>query len=296
MTSTPTPVKSLPVGSPQVVSVPVGIPQQLLQQQGAQLVSTGGQNLAYNVMQPMQTVTVDGQEALFIPAMSLAGTPPISANKTIFYSFLSIVGNQQAQQLFSPGQIIRAPSVLPTNLQNIQTVQLSNGQSVAVRPSIPQVVQFPTMQQTIPVQVPISSANGQTIYQTIHFPVQLATVPNIIQTQQMVPQMASIITPSGQLQQVQIASASVTSQPQNTQQTPTSSAQTVTVQADSNSQPLTFTGVNGQQFTVIPANLQQVRGTSLGNVIQVPNIQTIPTIQNIPGNFAAKKSVTKLTL
>lgn len=66
--------KSLPVATsgPQVVSVPVGLPQQLLQQQGAQLVSAAGQNLTYNVMQPMQTVTVDGQEALFIPAMSLA--------------------------------------------------------------------------------------------------------------------------------------------------------------------------------------------------------------------------------
>lgn len=63
---------------PQVVGVPVGLPQQLLQQQaGAQLVAAAaaaaGQNLAYNVMQPMQTVTVDGQEALFIPAMTLAG-------------------------------------------------------------------------------------------------------------------------------------------------------------------------------------------------------------------------------
>lgn len=78
MSSTPTPVKNVPVASPQVVSVPVGLPQQisqqLLQQQGAQIVSAAaGQNLAYNVMQPMQTVTVDGQEALFIPAMSLAG-------------------------------------------------------------------------------------------------------------------------------------------------------------------------------------------------------------------------------
>lgn len=78
MSTTPTPVKNVPVANPQVVSVPVGLPQQisqqLLQQQGAQLVSAAaGQNLAYNVMQPMQTVTVDGQEALFIPAMSLAG-------------------------------------------------------------------------------------------------------------------------------------------------------------------------------------------------------------------------------
>ncbi|XP_044267596.1 transcription factor Sp4-like isoform X2 [Tribolium madens] len=262
MSSTPTPVKNVPVASPQVVSVPVGLPQQisqqLLQQQGAQIVSAAaaaaGQNLAYNVMQPMQTVTVDGQEALFIPAMSLAG-------------------GQQPQQLFSPGQIIRAPGVLPTNLQ---TVQLSNGQSVAVRPTMPQVVQFP-MQQTIPIQVPISSGNGQTIYQTIHFPVQLATaaVPNIIQAQHIMPQVASIITPSGQLQQVQIATSVAAPA-----QTPTSVSQSATVQSDITT-PLTFTGANGQQFTVIPAsNLQQVRGT---NIIQVPNIQAIPTVQNIPG-------------
>lgn len=92
------------------------------------------------------------------------------------------------------------------NLQNLQTVQLSNGQSVAVRPQLQQVVQFP-MQQTIPIQVPISSQNGQTIYQTIHFPVQLTTasaLPNIIQAQQIAPQFANILTPNGQLQQVQI--------------------------------------------------------------------------------------------
>lgn len=200
-------------------------------------------------------------------------------------SLTIISGGQQPQQIFSPGQIIRAPGVIPANiqnLQNLQTVQLSNGQSVAVRPSIPQVVQFP-MQQTIPVQVPISSSNGQTIYQTIHFPVQLATtaVPNIIQTQQtLMPQVANIITPSGQLQQVQIATSVATPQT-----TPVS--QSVTVQADSSSQPLTFTNTNGQQFTVIPAaNLQQLRGTNLGNLIQVPNLQTtIPTVQNIPGKI-----------
>lgn len=195
-------------------------------------------------------------------------------------------GAQQPQQLFSPGQIIRTPGVLPTNLQNLQTVQLSNGQSVAVRPAaIPQVVQFP-MQQTIPVQVPISSGNGQTIYQTIHFPVQLATaaMPNIIQAQQIIPQMASIVTPNGQLQQVQITSTSVAAPVQQQQSTPTVS-QSVTVQAD-NSQPLTFTGANGQQFTVIPAvNAHQVRGTNLGNIIHVPNLQAIPTVQNIPGKF-----------
>ncbi|XP_072393637.1 uncharacterized protein [Diabrotica undecimpunctata] len=291
MSTTPTPtnvnIKGVPMSaSPQVVSVPVGLPQQLqqqlLQQQAgaAQLVSAAaaaGQNaaLAYNLMQPMQTVTVDGQEALFIPAMSLAA------------------GAQQPQQLFSPGQIIRGPStVIPANIQNIQnlqnlqnlpTVQLANGQSVTVRPSIPQMVQFP-MQQTIPIQVPISTGNGQTVYQTFHIPVQLAatTVPNIIQTQ---PQFANILTPNGQIQQLQIATSVAAPQ------TPTSVAQTTAQVAQIDTSPqLTFTGANGQQFTVIPAaNLQQVRGATvgnlgnLGNIIQVPNIQAIPNIQNIPG-------------
>lgn len=136
-------------------------------------------------MQPMQTVTVDGQEALFIPAAMAGGQP------------------QPVQQIFSTptGQIIRAPGLLPANiLQNMagQTVQLPTGQNVAVRPSMPQVVQFP-MQQTIPVQVPITSSNGQTVYQTVHFPVQAfatAAVPNIIQTQgnqmQIIPQLAQV--------------------------------------------------------------------------------------------------------
>ncbi|XP_045469733.1 transcription factor Sp4-like isoform X2 [Harmonia axyridis] len=148
MTSTPTPVKSVSVGSPQVVSVPVSIPQQfsqhLLQQQGAQIVTAGGQNIAYNVMPQMQTVTVDGQEALFIPTMSLAAT---------------------------------------------------------------------SVQQQTPTSV--SNAN---------------------------------------------------------------------VQSEATAQPMTFTGTNGQQFTVIPtSNLQAMGRTNIGNIIQVPNIQTIPTVQNIPG-------------
>lgn len=73
-----------------------------------------------------------------------------------------------------------------------------SGQNVAVRPaSMPQVVQFP-MQQTIPVQVPISTANGQTLYQTIHFPVQAfaTAIPNIIQASggqvQMIPQLSQV--------------------------------------------------------------------------------------------------------
>lgn len=74
----------------QVVSVPVAagvtaqqLQQQLMQQQAAagaaQLVAAAaaGQNLAgYSVVQAptgVQALSVDGQEAIFIPAMSLAG-------------------------------------------------------------------------------------------------------------------------------------------------------------------------------------------------------------------------------
>lgn len=43
------------------------------------------------------------------------------------------------------------------------------------------------LQQSIPIQVPISTSNGQTVYQTVHFPVQAFTsVPNVVQTNQIV--------------------------------------------------------------------------------------------------------------
>lgn len=67
------------------------------------------------------------------------------------------------------------------------------------------------MTQTIPVQVPISTANGQTVYQTVHVPVQsfVTSMPGLVQPQmQIIPQLtqvANIITPSGQIQQIQLA-------------------------------------------------------------------------------------------
>lgn len=88
-----------------------------------------------------------------------------------------------------------------------------SGQNVQVRQAgtIPQMVQFPTMQQTVPVQVPISTGNGQTIYQTIHVPLQAfaGQMPGLMQPQMQIfpqiAQVANIITPNGQIQQVQLA-------------------------------------------------------------------------------------------
>lgn len=62
--------------------------------------------------------------------------------------------------------------------------------------AIPQVVQFPAMQQTIPVQVPMSTANGQTIYQTVHVPLQAfaGQIPGLVQPQmQIFPQIAQVL-------------------------------------------------------------------------------------------------------
>jgi hypothetical protein len=84
------------------------MPQQSMQQviQGGQFIQ--GPNGIFQVVQPMQTVTVDGQEALFIPQQPM----------------------QQAY-ITPSGQIVRGPvmAAAPGNfLHNIpQTVQLPNG-------------------------------------------------------------------------------------------------------------------------------------------------------------------------
>lgn len=78
----------------------------------------------FQMVQPMQTVTVDGQEALFIPNMGasanqLNGAQPIQ------------IGNQQLLCLPN-GQIIR-PGVVPANLlQNMgQTVSVPAGKFIS---------------------------------------------------------------------------------------------------------------------------------------------------------------------
>ena len=151
--------------------------------------------------------------------------------------------------------------------------------------------------QTIPVQVPITTGNGQTIYQTVHVPIQNFgnQMPQIVQPQmQIVPQFtqqyANIITPSGHIQQVQLANVPMLQQP-NAQQSNLNAMQQQPMKVEGSgqdpsqtgSQPITITNAQGQQMTVIPA--QQMRPNQ--NIIQIPNIpglQSIPSqIQHIPG-------------
>lgn len=162
------------------------------------------------------------------------------------------------------------------------------GQSVQVRPVAPQVVQFPMAAQTIPVQVPITTGNGQTIYQTVHVPIQNFgnQMPQIIQPQmqyipQFTQQVANIITPSGQIQQIQLGP--IMQQPSAGQSIGGIPTQTMKVDGSNqeqlqNAQPITITNAQGQQMTVIPAHRPSQ------NIIQIPNMSAMqPQIQHIPG-------------
>ena len=124
----------------------------------------------------------------------------------------------------------------PNSAAPQQIITLPGGQQMAVRPAAvaaPQMIQIPQpqmVQQMMQVQVPVSQ-NGQTVLQTVQMPVQTmaapaaptyAQIPQIVQTssgQQIVmqqvqiaqpqqaiqaPQFAQIITPTGQIQQVQV--------------------------------------------------------------------------------------------
>ncbi|KAI9584511.1 hypothetical protein GQX74_006406 [Glossina fuscipes] len=254
------------------------LPQQFVQAATAQAANQQAQQLPQNmfqIVQPMQTVNIDGQEAIFIPNLNaqLTTAQPVSIN------------GQQAY-ITPNGQIVRAPQAtagptavqlqpaaqfiqgLGTNIQIPTSVAAANGllgnlnhpllasgaaiklengqtlQNIQIRPSGPgsasgptqlqQIVQFPhsiqqtqtvpqqsTLQQTtVAVQVPIQTGvGGQTIYQTVHVPVQQLGTPggmptaNLLSAQplpmpQIIPQftqIAQIVTPNGQIQQVQLA-------------------------------------------------------------------------------------------
>lgn len=203
-----------------------------------------------------------------------------------------------------------------------------------VRPTnaMPQVIQFPAMQQTVPVQVPVQTANGQTIYQTVHVPLQAfaGQMPGLVQPQMQIfpqiAQVANIITPNGQIQQVQLAPMNQlqglqaaqqpnvilqqtpnglqpvpnpvnASNPSLVQAVPTSGG-IQTMAATPDAQPITITNAQGQQITVIPTQaLQQIRPAN-ANIIQMPNMTAMPTfpVQNIPGLGNVQVSLTQINM
>ncbi|XP_034665559.1 transcription factor Sp4 [Drosophila subobscura] len=273
-------------------------------------------------------------------------------------------GGLQATQLPStitiPGTNIQIPTSVAAangllgNLTNLlgggggtSTLKLENGQ-LQLRP---QLVQFPqpVQQQTVAVQIPVQTAGGQTIYQTVHVPVQAAS--NLMQAQsmampaaaaasqmhQMMPQfaqIAQIVTPNGQIQQVQLAPMPYSQLPANAniihiqnphqqqqqqvqvqqqlqqqqvqQQQQQQQLQQQQVQQQHQqllqaiqeasasgqipaNQPITITNAQGQQLTVIPAQLRQnpqptaTPAPQAATAMHLPaGLQALP-IQNIPG-------------
>lgn len=136
-----------------------------------------------------------------------------------------------------------------------------------------QVLQFPQMQQTVPVQVPIPTGNGQTIYQTIHVPLQAfaGQIPGLVQPQMQIfpqiAQVANIITPSGQIQQVQLAPMNQLQSLQNLQ----------AAQAAASQQPNVIVQPT-QNLTQVPQSPVNASNVSNAMVQSVPNTNGIQTM------------------
>ncbi|KAL3215277.1 hypothetical protein MRX96_006550 [Rhipicephalus microplus] len=195
--------------------------QQAVFSPGTQFVAqvTPSGQITYNAIPQIQNIQIDGQEAIFIPA--------------------SFTGGQQAIQLTGGGPTLLANQGFLRPQGFTQNVAIRQGNVVQTL-QLPLAAAAAPMQQTIPVQVPISTGNGQTVFQTIHVPVQtlqavatpqgnmlasgqqLAAAQVVQQLAQMQPQMAQL-TAQGQLQPIQVTATPANPQqatrPQQQQQT-----------------------------------------------------------------------------
>jgi len=175
--------------------------------QGTQIVSqnpgsAGG--IAYSIIpaQQIQNIQLESGEAIFIPASSLTSGQQaiqISGNQILSSPNQTIVRAQGSSGQNNQQTVIQSVA----GVSNVNFTQLTGGQPtlpVAVRQgNVLQTLQLPisNVQQTIPVQVPISTANGQTILQTIHLPIQAiqaVAAGNVQQvTAQVIPQLGQVI-------------------------------------------------------------------------------------------------------
>lgn len=221
--------------------------------------SQGG--VAYSIIpaQQIQNIQIDGQDAIYIPASSFGST----GQQTF-----QIAGNQifaqQSNQPTTQNQIVRTSSgqtstqqttAVIQGLNNMNLTQLAGGQAVALRQgNMMQTLQLPinSLQQTIAVQVPMQTQNGQTIYQTMQLPISALSS---LTGQQVIQQMPQI-----QMAQIQLP-----------QQTTTTG--TIKEDNQTNSQ----TQVNSTQQTAnqnIIATINLPNG-QLGQIITAPQTQTV---------------------
>jgi len=127
----------------------------------------------------VQTVTIDGQEAIFIPTGGVGGPQQVQLGHN--QALLTPNGQRFRPIMPLPASSNRQLS-MPSTLQHIG----SSSQGIPVRTvgGMQQVLQLPMQQTaTIPVQVPVLTANGQTVYQTLQLPVQMisSALPGLMQ-------------------------------------------------------------------------------------------------------------------
>ena len=228
-------------------------PQQLIatptQTQGPQ-----GNNIVYSVQPAVvpqyQNVIIDGQETWLIPASN--GQMFASANPTIITPAGQILRTQSNQGLGAAANLVQNIATVPMN-QSQQTTAPSAATSVLnlagiqnmVRPgaggNIVQAVQLPSQLtaaaapqiqqcwQQLPVQIPVSTANGQTVLQTIQIPIQTIQGGATMQTPLQAPMTAifpqSISTVANNSPQT----VTLTSASSNTQQLYNASGQEVSI-------------------------------------------------------------------
>ncbi|KAF9804234.1 hypothetical protein SFRURICE_020662, partial [Spodoptera frugiperda] len=286
---------------------------------------------------PMQAVTVDGQDALFIPAQhaqnfsgmgqvslvngQLVRTPVLPAG--FLQNVMHLPAEQQAT-ITIPGTNLSIPiSALAGNQpmivpgSNISLAGLQGNQAITIPTS--QAISIPTSQA---ISIPCSSAavtpgdkqangkdtkapgspNGQgwclghlsTLFSALWLVISLCML-----RMQAQPQMASVLTPSGQIQQIQIASlanvqllwgvaqGSALAGLARLRHYHIFAADTGNLQQQQPSQTIITSTPAGQQVTVIPAS-GNVRAA---NIVQVPTlgvgglggaVQLVPAL-GIPG-------------
>ncbi|XP_076368569.1 transcription factor Sp2-like [Tachypleus tridentatus] len=326
-------IKSLPssdsAGTPNFQSgVPVAsLNGQLFPQSTQTIVAQpqAGGNITYSVISAdqLQNLQIDGQGAIFIPG----GVNHVATACTGQTQPIQINGNQavltpSGQTFIRTQNVQPPPSVSLQNniLQQIQGIQgvgnINNvafsplgGQSMAIRQgNILQALQLPlnAMQQTIPIQIPVSTAGGQTVLQTIHLPVQVIQavggsnmlpttgqpasqqVMNQLGVAQVPTQMAQLVS-QGQLQQVQLgAPIQMLQLAQNpTQNTATSTTWTTTaltpvvtsvsvISAD-------MSGTSQSQTVTVPSSSSNTPVVSGGQSVSVQNLQ-LPSGQVVQGH------------
>merc|ERR1712130_23391 len=191
-----------------------------------------------------------------------------------------------------------------------QLVTLPTGQQAIVRaqPQVLQLAPQPVQQQFMQMQVPVTGPNGQATLQTVQVPVQmapqapLAMVPQLVQTnagqqivyaqaQQQQPQMAMMMMPNGQLQQVALAPQ----QFQMQQLAPVASQQTVQL-ASMAALPAvanqTCTTVASSSFTT--STVASVPGTVMSlSQAPAPVVQTVATPTLTPRQQTAATATVK---